>query len=130
MVHSPYDIKLANWWKSKQPVPEKTVVITFDDGFADFYREALPLLQNYRYTATLYVATGFVGGTSRWLGSCGEGDRPMLTWSTLREIAALGIEIGANTHTHPELDRLAPQKVERESCFNPGPHWRMRLARL
>jgi peptidoglycan/xylan/chitin deacetylase (PgdA/CDA1 family) len=106
--------ELAKWRRSERPVPEKTVVLTFDDGFADFYREALPLLQQHCYTATLYVITGFVGGTSRWLGSCGEADKPMLTWPILREISALGIEIGGHTHTHPELDRLPPQRVEKE----------------
>lgn len=107
-------MELAESWKIGESVPEKTVVLTFDDGFSDFYHEALPVLQDYGYTATLFVATGFVGGTSGWLGSCGEGNRPMLTWPALREIASLGIEIGAHTHTHPELDRLPHERVENE----------------
>ena len=48
-------------------LPDRPVVITFDDGFADFYSEALPVLKQYNFMATLYIATAFVHGTSRWL---------------------------------------------------------------
>ena len=47
--------------------PARPVLLTFDDGFADFYTEALPLLQQYSFVATLYVTTAFINGTSRWL---------------------------------------------------------------
>jgi peptidoglycan/xylan/chitin deacetylase (PgdA/CDA1 family) len=91
-------------------LPPRPVVLTFDDGFADFYDRALPVLQEHRFTATLYVATGFVGGTSRWLRSAGEGERPMLTWVQLRELRARGIECGAHGHSHRPLDEL-PRRV-------------------
>lgn len=87
-------------------LPERPVVLTFDDGFADFYMAALPAFQRYRFTATLYVTTAYVGGTSRWLSHEGEAQRPMLTWGQLAEIDACGIEIGAHSHTHPQLDTL------------------------
>ena len=48
-------------------LPELPVVLTFDDGFACFHANALPVLRHYDFTATLYITTGFVGGTSRWL---------------------------------------------------------------
>src|SRR5664279_5395677 len=57
--------------------PEQTVVITFDDGFADFAEHALPVLKQYELTWTMYVVTGCVGSTSTWLESVDEGDRPM-----------------------------------------------------
>ena len=91
-------------------LPPRPVVLTFDDGFADFYDRALPVLQEHRFTATLYVTTGFVGGTSRWLRSAGEGERPMLTWVQLRELRTSGIECGAHSHSHRPLDVL-PRRV-------------------
>ena len=88
-------------------LPEQPVVLTFDDGFADFYTEALPRLQRYGFPATLYVTTGYVGGTSRWLQREGEAARQMLTWEQLAEIDACGIECGGHTHRHPQLDTLS-----------------------
>ena len=95
-------------------LPERPVILTFDDGFADFYEEALPVLRRYGFAATLYVATGFVNGTSRWLQHEGEANRPMLTWDQLREISANGIECGGHSHNHPQLDTLSPAEASRE----------------
>jgi peptidoglycan/xylan/chitin deacetylase (PgdA/CDA1 family) len=95
-------------------LPPHPVVLTFDDGYADFYTKALPALQRHGFTATLYVATAFVGGTSRWLQYMGEGMRPMLTWEQLAEINASGIECAAHTHTHRPLDMLPPSVVRDE----------------
>ena len=94
-------------------LPRCPVILTFDDGYADFYTHALPALRRHGFTATLYVATSFVDGTSRWLQYMGEGMRPMLTWEQLAEINANGIECGAHTHTHPPLDML-PLSVARD----------------
>jgi peptidoglycan/xylan/chitin deacetylase (PgdA/CDA1 family) len=88
-------------------VPERLVAITFDDGLHDFLTGAMGPLQRYSFPATLYVVSGYVGATSRWLASCGEGERRMLGWSELRDVAASGIECGAHTTTHPELDILS-----------------------
>lgn len=85
----------------------RPVVITFDDGFADFYENALPILKKYDASATLYIVTRFVGGTSRWLAFAGEGERPMMTWEQVAEVDAQGIECGAHTCTHPQLDIIS-----------------------
>src|SRR5262245_48176936 len=68
-------------------VPAKSVVLTFDDGFADFHETALQILMRYGLTATLYVVAGHIGSTSRWLEDEESRSLPMLTWSQLREIA-------------------------------------------
>jgi peptidoglycan/xylan/chitin deacetylase (PgdA/CDA1 family) len=87
-------------------LPERPVVLTFDDGYGDFYSHALPLLKQYGHTATLFQTTGWVGTS---LGS-----RRMLTWRELSEIAEAGIEIGAHSHVHPEFDRLSDDKLRDE----------------
>ncbi|MBA2681861.1 MAG: polysaccharide deacetylase family protein [Ktedonobacteraceae bacterium] len=60
--------------KGGQCLPARPVVLTFDDGFEDFYTDALPILKHYHFAATLYVATGFVNKTSHWLQHEGETD--------------------------------------------------------
>jgi peptidoglycan/xylan/chitin deacetylase (PgdA/CDA1 family) len=97
-----------------QPLPPRPVVLTFDDGFEDFYTAALPVLQAHRFAATLYVVSGCVGGTSRWLADEGEGERRMLTWGQLREVADAGVECGAHSCTHPQLDVVSRARARAE----------------
>lgn len=96
--------------RTQNELPERPIVLTFDDGFADFLTAALPILKHYGFVATLYVTSGFIDGTSEWLQDIGEGERPMLTWEEVREVSASGIECGAHTHTHPQLD-MVPHSV-------------------
>lgn len=102
--------------KSSSALPERPVILTFDDGFADFFTGAFPVLLRYNIPATLYVTTAFVNGTSRWLQREGEATRPMLTWNQLTEISAAGIECGGHSHCHPQLDIL-PLSVTREEIL-------------
>ncbi len=95
-------------------LPDLSVVISFDDGLRDFRTGALPVLDRFGFAATLFVVTGHVGGTATWLQSVGEGDRAMLNWSELADIAIHGIELGAHTRTHPQLDLIAPSRARDE----------------
>ena len=99
-----------------RPLPDRPVVLTFDDGYADFHRTVLPLLAEHRATASLYVTTG-------WLADAGErrAGRPlgeMLSWSQLAEAAAEGVEIGGHSHSHAPLDQLPERLLQRELTLN------------
>jgi len=95
-------------------LPDKGVAITFDDGLADFGRHALPLLERFGFASTLFVTTGHVGATARWLADLGEGERPMLTWDEIAALPQRNVEVGAHTHSHPQLDLLATADARRE----------------
>jgi peptidoglycan/xylan/chitin deacetylase (PgdA/CDA1 family) len=88
-------------------LPDRPIVISFDDGFADFHMAAAPALAERRMRATLYVTTAYLGQTSRWLQRDGEADRKMLTSDQVRDLAADGFEIGAHGHSHAMLDALS-----------------------
>lgn len=105
---------LAHLRRSGQPVPPRTCVITFDDGLRDFADAAMPILVARHFAATLYVVSGLVGATARWLADLGEGRRPMLDWTALRDLQGAGVEIGAHSVSHPELDTLSWAKATRE----------------
>lgn len=107
-------LNMEQFVNQRANLPEKTVVITFDDGFRDFYDYALPILADYRMPATIYVPTAFVGKTSQWLADMSEGSRPIMSWNDLKDAASSGIEIGAHTLTHPQLDVIPLQQAQTE----------------
>jgi peptidoglycan/xylan/chitin deacetylase (PgdA/CDA1 family) len=87
--------ELISLLSSHQPLPERTVALSVDDVYRSFLDEALPLLREYGYPATLFISTSTVGG----------GD--FLTWSEIADLAAAGFEIGSHSASHDFLlDRL------------------------
>ena len=88
------------------PLPPRTAVLTFDDGFADFDNAWAELTQR-GLVASLYVTAGTMGGRSEWLAPLGAGELPMLNRSQLLDLAADGCEIGAHSMSHPQLDCLS-----------------------
>ncbi len=91
-----------------------SVVLTFDDGFRDVYEHAWPRLRAAGLPFTLYLATGFIGGTMHWDGSTAKAAGPALNWSQLAEMAASGLmTLGAHTHDHVRPERLDIDQLER-----------------
>ncbi len=96
-------------------LPEKTVVITFDDGLESVYQKAFPVLQKLSLPATVFTVTGSVGLTNSWPGQPGEiPGFPMMTWEQIRELDRWGVEIGSHTVTHPRLDKIKRMEQSRE----------------
>jgi len=89
--------------------PKKLVVLTFDDGYGDFYTEAFPILSRYEYTATVFLPTAYIGDNPRKFK-----ETSCLTWSRVRELQKAGIEFGSHTVTHPQLTTLPTAEIRRE----------------
>ncbi|MGW3953862.1 polysaccharide deacetylase family protein [Streptomyces sp. NPDC004752] len=94
--------ELAARWRSGRPLPDRPVLITFDDGYEGVHRHALPVLARHAFPATLFVSTGWIRGAH----DTGGGLDTMLDWHQVRELAGAGVEIGGHSHTHPQLDQL------------------------
>jgi peptidoglycan/xylan/chitin deacetylase (PgdA/CDA1 family) len=91
----------------------KTVVITFDDGYQDFITDAMPVLKQCGFTATVFLATGRIQQTSmRFEGV------DYLTWREVRELHVEGIQFGSHTVTHPDLRCLGPEQIEYELGYS------------
>ena len=90
--------------------PERSLVITFDDGYRSVYEHAFPVLQRYGMTATVFLATGN-GKTKRLPSMDG---RSMLSWHEIKEMHRSGIAFGGHTLTHPDLTQLRPELAETE----------------
>jgi peptidoglycan/xylan/chitin deacetylase (PgdA/CDA1 family) len=94
-------------------LPERPVLITFDDGFRDVLSTAAPSLERYGFNATLYVTTGYIGGRSSWLTSERATEQVMVDRSDLLVLRDRGFEIGSHAVTHRPLDEL-PLTVARQ----------------
>ncbi len=87
-----------------------SVVLTFDDGTADFVERGLPVLARHGVPATYYLATDFIDRQLPFP----DGGQPM-TWTQAGEMVASGlVEVGSHTHTHALLDRISRAEVAAE----------------
>jgi peptidoglycan/xylan/chitin deacetylase (PgdA/CDA1 family) len=95
--------------------PERAVVLTFDDGFANFYDTAMPVLSRFGFTATVFIISGHIGRLNDWGPPPeGLGALPMLSWQQVADLASSGIEIGSHTQTHRDLRRCSATDAEHE----------------
>lgn len=95
-------------------IPERAVAITFDDGVACSYENALPILQEYGYPATMFAISGLLGGYNEWCDEFGFPRRRMLVNSEVRALVEAGVDIGSHTVNHPWLGKSDAIVVNRE----------------
>lgn len=87
----------------KAKLPEKPIVLNFDDGYRTFYTNAYPLLKKYKMKATNYVITQVVGASA------------YLTWAEIDEMQSSGlVEFGAHTQHHPFLTNISNNSASEE----------------
>jgi peptidoglycan/xylan/chitin deacetylase (PgdA/CDA1 family) len=86
---------------------EKSVLITFDDGYEDNFLIAAPILQKYNVPAVFFIATGLVGSEVKGL--------KMMNWEEIKKISINNLfEIGGHTVTHRKLHKLNLEEAEKE----------------
>ena len=82
---------LADGLEYGAPLPERPVILSFDDGWENQYQHAFPLLQKYGFTGTFYVVSGYIDHQN------------FMTTEQLKTMMAAGMVIGGHSHTHPAL---------------------------
>lgn len=86
--------QLLDFMEFKIPLPEKSIVITIDDGWLSTYEIAYPILKKFGFSATLFVYTDFI-----------ERDQAM-NWSQLREMTENGFDVQSHTHSYQSLTMI------------------------
>ncbi len=87
------------------------VGITFDDGYENVAKNALPELLSHGFTATMFIISGLLGKTNEWDG---EPVWPLMSARQVTEVAAAGMEIGSHSATHVRLQGLDADRVKTE----------------
>lgn len=102
------------WQREARPLPDKPILITFDDGYADLAEYAFPVLRKYGFSATVFVVTGCIGGTNLWDQESGSAPHRLLNADQLRFWSAQGIEFGSHSRTHHALTNIPLPAVLQE----------------
>lgn len=90
---------LYNYLENNAEIPEKSIVLTFDDGYEDNYTALFPLLKKYGFRATVFVITGYVDKVGGYLTS-----------SQLKEMNDYGVDLESHTVNHDHLKTLSKDK--------------------
>jgi peptidoglycan/xylan/chitin deacetylase (PgdA/CDA1 family) len=100
---------------------QRTVAITFDDGFASVKRYAAPILERFGVPATVFVPSAFMTGrslswpgVSHWLSTQHVDEMRAMNWNDLGELTELGWEVGSHTRDHPHLTRLGDAELREQ----------------
>jgi len=100
--------------QGKQKLDGHAVVLTFDDGYADFLDTVWPILKRYRFPATVFMVSALAGKPSSWFEADGRETPPLLNVEQLRQLRRAGITIGAHTLSHPRLSRIPREQMTQE----------------
>lgn len=93
---------------------QRSVVITFDDGFRNVLESGLDVLAENRYQAIQFLLPDLIGKTNEWEQNEGEAAEPLMDESEIRHWLASGHTIGSHTRSHPWLTRIPLDEASEE----------------
>lgn len=99
--------------RSGQPLPRRTLAITFDDCYRDNL-DAAHVLAAHGLPATFFIPTAFVGTDHVFPWDLSLKRMPNLSWDDVRQMHQLGFEIGSHTVTHPDMGTISADQVRYE----------------
>lgn len=87
--------------------PQRSISITFDDGYESVYQHAFPTLVKFGFSATIFLVSGYIGQKNNWPGQpTGISQLTLANWNQIREMDRHDIEFGSHTISHPRLDQI------------------------
>jgi peptidoglycan/xylan/chitin deacetylase (PgdA/CDA1 family) len=107
---------------ARGPARDRTLAVTFDDGYKSVYEQARPVLEEHGFSATVFVPTALMrgGGPLKWPGvdhwaeAATVSELEPMSVAELRSLVEMGWEIGSHTRTHPRLPELPDDELRRE----------------
>jgi peptidoglycan/xylan/chitin deacetylase (PgdA/CDA1 family) len=90
---------------AREPIPDKLVVLTFDDSVKSHFSVVRPVLRKYGFGATFFITEGFDFKTNK---------KHYMTWDEIAQLHHDGFEIGNHTRDHMSLDPTAPKKLQQQ----------------
>lgn len=86
------------------PIPNKSIIVSFDDGFRTVYENAAPVMQKFGIKGNIYLPTDYIGQ-----------DEHFMTWNMVQELYRSGLfEMQAHTHTHSDIRALSARQLKDE----------------
>jgi len=93
---------LADYLLEGTPLPPQPIVITIDDGNADLYRVAFPILKETRLRPVLFIVPTYMGYGA------------YIDWPQLKEMVEAGFYVGSHSYDHPDLRKLSDAELKRQ----------------
>lgn len=107
-------VTLSEWLREPSIGTPKPVALTFDDGYRNNYELALPILKEFGFQATVFLATAFMEKENTWMRGGAMPRLPMLSWDQAARMLDDGMEFQSHSNTHPDLSTQPPDAVREE----------------
>jgi peptidoglycan/xylan/chitin deacetylase (PgdA/CDA1 family) len=107
------DAALA-WLRGDGALPDRAILVSFDDAYTDLLEVAAPLLAERGIPAVVFAIAGHLGGANDWDHHKGAASLRLLAPDQLTEVAASGIEVGSHTLSHRPLPEVPAAELDRE----------------
>ncbi len=98
---------LLDYFTGDFSMPNKPIIISFDDGLINQYQNAFPLLKEYGFSATFFIFTNPIGKSENYM-----------SWENVKELNDAGMEFGIHGHYHLYFDKISPDELDKEIVFS------------
>jgi peptidoglycan/xylan/chitin deacetylase (PgdA/CDA1 family) len=100
--------------RGERAMPARAVVLTFDDGYENFYEYAFPVLQRYRFPAMVYLLSGMLGHNAEWFARDGRECPALMDRARVVQLQRAGIDFGSHGVSHVKLAEVDEARMRDE----------------